>query len=168
MYVRLAQASMYVRSPCWACMYVCPRQLSVYVCMSETPEQVCMYVSSNWACMYVMCWACMYVSSMYVCLRERRFMYVWMSQTYIHSQASWACMFGMSIFERVCMFQNPVFCRTFCSSNLTQDLKLAFRRDKTGSGISCMSQNLVFYRPLGDYNSTQPILSHGLWRILRK
>ena len=61
-------------------------------------------------------------------------------------------MFGMLIFERVCMFQNPVFCRTFCSSNLTQDLKLAFRRDKTGSGISCMSQNLVFCRPLGDWD----------------
>ena len=121
MYVWQAQASMYVclRPSEHVCMYVCPRQLSVYVCMSETPEQVCMYVSSNWACMYVMCWACMYVSSMYVCLRERRFMYVWMSQTYIHSQARWACMFGMLIFERVCMFQNPVFCHTFCSSNLT-------------------------------------------------
>ena len=156
MYVRLTGPSKYVCMYVWGLlsMYVCMSQAAervcMYICMSETPEHVCMYVSSNWACMYVMCWACMYVSSMYVCLRERRFMYVWMSQTYIHSQARWACMFGMLIFERVCMFKNPVFCRTCCSSNLTQDLKLAFRRHKTGSGISCMSQNLVFCRPLGD------------------
>ena len=71
-------------------------------------------------------------------------------------------MFGMLIFERVCMFQNPMFCHIFCSSNLTQDLKLAFRRDKTGSGISCMSQNLVFCRPFCPSNITGLIQSHGL------
>ena len=152
MYVWQAQASMYVclrpsEHVCmyvpgsWACMYVCLRLLSKYVCMSQATERVCMLCAER-VCMFQVC--------MYVCLRERRFMYVWMSQTYIHSQARWACMFGMLIFERVCMCQNPVFCRTFCSSNLTQDLKLAFRRHKTGSGISCMSQNLVFCRPLGD------------------
>ena len=58
--------------------------------------------------MYVMCWACMYVPSMYVCLRERRFMYVWMSQTYIlptkHTYTvSWHQAFGRPLNMYVCL-----------------------------------------------------------------
>ena len=70
MHVCMSQAAQRV------CMYVCLRLLSKYVCMSQATERVCMLCAER-VCMFQVC--------MYVCLRGRRVMYVWMSQTYIHT-----------------------------------------------------------------------------------
>ena len=110
-------ASMYVWDV-WACMYVCLTQLSVYVRMPQTyihRPQTYIDLTPCWACMYAMCWACMYVSSMYVCLREWRFMYVWMFQVCMYvSESEDLCMYGClrhtSLVTWLCMYVRSVKC----------------------------------------------------------
>ena len=129
-------------------MYVCLRRPSVCVCMSQAAKRVCMYASNIHTLSYFSIklslqrvWICFKnttkhrvlkhtytlkflriscfrsLLSVYVCLKTLCFVVFWACM-YV-SKHIVSCFLYERVIERVCMFQNPVFCRAFCNSNIT-------------------------------------------------
>ena len=113
MYVRLTGPSKYVcmSEAFWACMYVCPRQLSVYVCMSQATEHVCMYVSNIHT--YTLRFLCKIKPSACMDLFKNPQPVMKMKHTYMLKSLrnSNITVTHQEALNYVCMFENPVFYR---------------------------------------------------------